>query len=472
MAEQSDNAGQSARQPISNVKRRRLQQCFAHGGKMAASGNFDYATEMFSQCISGDPGNLIYVQNFVGNLKKKYNNNKKGSKLAGLRGAGAKGAIKKSTLQKNWDGVLKHGMDLLKLNPWDVSTLTAMATACGALEFDDAQLAYLRQALEVDIKNAQINRQAGRALAEQGKFDDAIVCWTRVSQAESGDQEAMRAIADLTVEKTIHHGGYEQAKSSLDVQVEPERAADARQAAETQTSPEKELERAITKDPADTSNYVQLAELHLRNEKLEEAEEVFTRALDASGGDISIRERLEEVQLRRKQHQVAVAKKRAESEKTPEANELYRKLVADLNRLELDHFRARSERYPANLACKYELGVRLKRAKMFREAIKPLQAARDDPRLKGDVLLNLGECFQQIKQYKLAMSNYEGAVEAIPDRSGESKKLALYRAGCLAMALKDLDKSEQYLTELAGLEFDYKDVAERLDKISALRDKG
>ena len=131
----------------------------------------------------------------------------------------AKGAIKKTTLQKDWNGVLKHGMELLKLNPWDTSTLSAMATACGELEFDDAQLAYLRQALEVNIKATEINRQAGRALARQGKFDDAIVCWTRVHQAKSDDPEAMRAIGDLTVEKTIQKGGYEDAESATSLNV-------------------------------------------------------------------------------------------------------------------------------------------------------------------------------------------------------------------------------------------------------------
>ncbi|MCH6563844.1 MAG: hypothetical protein IH800_15645, partial [Myxococcales bacterium] len=127
---------------------------------------------------------------------------------------------------KDWDGVLKHGMQLLKLNPWDTSTLSAMATACEALEFDDAQLAYLRQALEVNIKSPEINRQAGRALARQGKFDDAIVCWTRVHQAKSSEPEAMKAIGDLTVEKTIQRGGYEDAETATDVKAEPQRAAE------------------------------------------------------------------------------------------------------------------------------------------------------------------------------------------------------------------------------------------------------
>jgi hypothetical protein len=40
------------------------------------------------------------------------------------------------------------------------------------------------------------------------------------------------------------------------------------------------------------------------------------------------------------------------------------------------------------------------------------------------------------------------------------------------MGLEDLSLAEKHLTELAGLEYGYRDVAERLDKIAELRHKG
>ena len=118
--EQSDSP--AGRQPISPGKRRRLQQSFEHASRNSVQGNFDYATEMFTQCVVGDPGNLIYAQSFLGNLQKKYNNNKKGGKLAGLKGAGSKASIKKAVAKKDWPAVIKSGCDLLALNPWDTST--------------------------------------------------------------------------------------------------------------------------------------------------------------------------------------------------------------------------------------------------------------------------------------------------------------------------------------------------------------
>lgn len=472
------------RQPIPPAKRRRLQQQFEHGSKMAASGQFDYATELFAACVLGDPGNLIYVQNFLGNLQKKYNNNKKGSKLAAIKGASKKGAIKKSQMQKDWLGVIRDGLEMLKLNPWDASTLTAMADACEKLEFDECQLAYLRGALDGNMKDPELNRRAGRALARQGLFDDAIVCWHRVEKAIPGDQEAQRAIGDLTVERTIQKGGYEGAESGRDVRKDDGDHEDE-PAAGLRLTPEKQLEKAIAKDPGETTNYIRLADLHTSHERFEEAEKVLARALEASGGDVNIRERLEDAQLRRQREAVGIAEKRLRSERTPEAENLYKRLRAELNQKELEVYVSRAERYPTNLTYKYEIGVRLKRGGKPREAIPYLQQALADPRRKGEVLLLLGECFQQIKppQIKLAMSNYTAAVEEIPDAEVELKKRALYRTGVLSFgcaaqsksagdapaASKHLDAAENYLTTLAGMDFAYKDVSALLDKIAQMR---
>ena len=44
-----------------------------------------------------------------------------------------------------------------------------------------------------------------------GQFDQAIACWHRVEQAKPHDEEALQAISRLSVEKTIHKGGYDPA---------------------------------------------------------------------------------------------------------------------------------------------------------------------------------------------------------------------------------------------------------------------
>jgi tetratricopeptide (TPR) repeat protein len=461
-----DNTG---KMPLPPKDRARLQQLFTHGNKSMAKGDFDYATEMFARCVEGDPGNSVYVQSFLANLQKKYNNNKKGSKFAVVKGAGARASWKKATLSKDPKATIKASLELLKLNPWDTGALKAMASVAEGMEHDDAQLAYLKAALDADVSDVEINRLAGRALARVGRFDDAIRCWVRVQKAVQNDPEANKAIGDLTVEKTISHGRYEEAESSRDVRHDRE-ATDAPTG--PQMTPERQLEKAIAKDPSDVGNYLKLAELHQSKDRLDDAEKAYQRALEVSGGDVNIAERLENLQLARMREQLSVAEKKARAaDASDDDKRLYLNMSGELLRRELEAFRKRVDRNPTHTGYKYELGLRLHRAKMYKEAIPMLQQAQSDLAKQGEIKLLLGECFQAIKQYALAMSNYEGAIESISPIDTDRKKLALYRAGVLAMALKDLAKADRFLSELAGMDFGYKDVAARLDKLREIRDK-
>jgi hypothetical protein len=114
------------REPISPAKRKRLQQCFEHASKQMAQENHDYATELFGQCVAGDPANVIYVQNYIGNLQRKYDNNKKGAgMMAQLQVRGARSSLKKAASAEDWDEVIRQGLKVLMVNPWDVPVLTS-----------------------------------------------------------------------------------------------------------------------------------------------------------------------------------------------------------------------------------------------------------------------------------------------------------------------------------------------------------
>jgi tetratricopeptide (TPR) repeat protein len=136
----------------------------------------------------------------------------------------------------------------------------------------------------------------------------------------------------------------------------------------------------------------------------------------------------------------------------------------------MEVYAARAGREPGNLILQYELGLRCKRAGKYKEAIQAFQAARSDARHKALVSLHLGESFQHIRQFKLALSSYEAAVEAADDSQLDTRKLALYRAGVLAAELQEPERAEKYLTELAALDFGFRDVAARLDKLAKTRD--
>jgi tetratricopeptide (TPR) repeat protein len=396
-------------------------------------------------------------------------------------------ALNKAASKGQWREAFAAACEALKPNPWETATLLDVAEAYHQLGSDECQLFTLRWALDAAPRDVTVNRRAAETLARLGQFDQAISCWRRVEQARPGDQAAAKAISQLSVEKTIQQGGYDQdllqgaesgplpSETAIRQRVAQARgdSSESPKPKSKQADParEKELLDAIEAAPAEVANYLELADVFTAQNRLRETTEILSRALAASGGgDLTVRERLEDAHLRRAQHDVAVAQRRAEQEKTEEAAELARRMASRANQAELEVYEARAARNPGNTLLQYELGLRCKRAGKFKEAIQAFQAARDDARNKAAVQLQLGESFQHIRQFTLALSSYEAAAEAADHMQLETQKLALYRAGVLAADLKDLDRAEKHLTRLAAIDFGYRDVADRLDKLAALRD--
>ena len=73
----ADPAASPLASQLSPAERSRLSQCFQRGTQNAAT-NVDYAIEMFSACVLGDPGNAVYLQNLLAVLKRKHGSKKSG----------------------------------------------------------------------------------------------------------------------------------------------------------------------------------------------------------------------------------------------------------------------------------------------------------------------------------------------------------------------------------------------------------
>jgi tetratricopeptide (TPR) repeat protein len=447
---------------LSATDRSRLMQCYRTG--MQAAGNAQYAIDMFSACVMGDPGNAVFLQALIAALKRKFGAKKSGT-FTSLLSAGGRTGMKRAASNAQWRDVIKQGVEILKSNPADHACLLAMAEACGNLMFVECQAVYLRAALDAAPADAEVNRQCGRYAASQGNFDQAIECWRRIARIKGLTEEAEREIAQLSVDKTITAGKGLVGRAAAN---QPAAGAETAKPVDRRA----ELMQSVRDNPADVDGTLELADLFEQDGRIDEAEKLLARALSASGNELKVREHVEDRQLRWAKSKVMIAEQRLAASDTPENRETVDKLKRAQLRQELEIFGARSSRYPENLTWRYELALRLKAAGKFPEAIRYFQEALKDVRRKGAISLELGECFQSIKQYPLAMQNYEAAVEALTDRELELRKRALYRAGVLAAGLKDLDAAQKHLSAVAGLDYGYRDVAERLDKLRSAKDNG
>ena len=106
------------------------EKLFEASQKQEATDKLDYAIDLYTQCVSGDPGSLEYLQSLMNTLHQKYGSAKKLGPMVQFKERGARAALKKAVAQCEWDEAIQQGILVLLVNPWDVPTLTALATAC------------------------------------------------------------------------------------------------------------------------------------------------------------------------------------------------------------------------------------------------------------------------------------------------------------------------------------------------------
>jgi tetratricopeptide (TPR) repeat protein len=489
--ETSTASDQPEEQEISPVQRKRLQKLFEHAATLTEKEkvDFDYANELLTQCVQNDPGNLVYVEAFLANLQAKYKNNKKGASFS----FGGNTSWKKHYGKKDWEGVLKQAPLALKQNPWDVAALRALAEACAFYRYNEVEMRWLKNALDANPKDIDVNRHVARTLGRVGQFDQAIAVWHRVEELKKNDKEAADMISEMTLERNRARAGIPRqtddkrsgsgarkpppkkeqapAKPTAPAATEPEEAP-SKEPADENLSPREKLERAIESDASDAAAYRQLAALLLDEGDTMAAEDLLTRAVEVCSNDLKLREMHEDVQIERAREQAEIAKKRAAVDDSEEAQELIRTMQEALNRLELSVYSSRVERYPQEMKHRFELALRMKRAGNYAPAIKYFQEAANDENYDALGNLETGECLQHLKQYERALSHYEKSVKRAAKEQVNCKKLGLYRAAVLAAGLKEFAKAEKYFTILHKADQSYRDVAQRLDKVKAIRHNG
>ncbi len=476
MATQEDSAPSAGIREPSDRLKKRLETCFEHGTKQASQDKYDYATNLFGECVVGDPGNLPYLQSFMANLQKKFGSPKKLSPLVGFSTRGGKAALKKAVAQRDRATAFKAGVEVLTLNPWDVSTLVTLADICAevlkeqgmsvAVTYGDCELFYRKLAFDTfprDKPDADVCRQMAEALAKRDRYPEAISFWHRVELARPNDDEPKRQIATLTV---MQHKGKESAYDD-----DKKTAARPGAGKPEELTHEDRLKQRIKRNPTDLSGYDELGNLYLNTDRYVEAEEIFNQKLKASNDDPTVREEIEDVQLRALRSKMIAADKKAKESGNDADKKEHARIRMTVIDKELLVYQNRCERYPNNLVFRFELAERHRWKGDIAEAIKEYQIAKSDPRKRGMSLIYLGECFRSIKQYPLAMSHFEQAVVEIPDREAEYKKLAYYRAGKLAMGLKDLVRADKYLTTLASMDYTFRDVSDLLGRLQQMKEQ-
>ena len=433
---------------VTPAQRQRLQKLWeeardilAHGTSPPSRKVAENIHDLLAECVVADPGNTVYLDALLINLRHLHPKPRFSLQALFSSPCPAYKAFMAAMNREN-------SLELLSLGPaalreagkqLSMTILVPLADACVSLDLAQAEVRYLQEALYYSPEEASLMVSLVRALMRQGRFEEARSTLASLSTRADMPLIAHDLAAILNGDPSVHDA-HESIRAVLTT-----------------------LQEAVAADPTSPEHHLALAAALVQLGQFDDAEAAASKAQSLSGGDLAVREQGEEVALARLRRQVEIARLLVEHEPSKAHQETLRRWQEEFGRLELATLNARSERFPQDAQLKLEVAIRLKRAGNYSVAIQRLEEILPaDPR-PPSVLIELGECWQHLRQFEKGLEFYRQAIAAAEGQSeGEPLKLALYRGGLLASALDQNQQAKVWLERLVALDPGFKDARHRL----------
>ena len=473
-------------------QRRAATGQFERANQVISTGNFDYGIRLLLSCCKLDPANLIYRQALRRTEKAKYRDNKRGHWLAWLTTWPGVSRAKRALRAADYVKVLEYGEIVLSRNPWNVPSQLAMAEAADCLGLLDMAIWNLEQARQMAARDLQVNRTLARLYEKRGNFTQAIALWELVRKIKPDDGEAQRKSKDLAASETIARGQYGDVVGSENKEGEDSPAGKAGtaapgaglglkprshpeiqfgkgQAPQDRTQREIDGLRARIKDePTNASVYLQLARLYRQADQREQAHQVLTEGLVPTANAFELAIELVDLEIEAMRKNLAVAEQQLKAKPDDaDLRKLRSRLRKEINSRELEMHRQKADRFPSEMSHRLELGIRLLRSGQTDEAIKELQTARADLKLRWQVQMYLGHCFKARNNWTLAQRNFDESLQQLPPNEKAFRKEILYILAVGAAENGDLPKAVDCGNELANDDYSYRDISKLLDEWQA-----
>jgi tetratricopeptide (TPR) repeat protein len=220
------------------------------------------------------------------------------------------------------------------------------------------------------------------------------------------------------------------------------------------------------KDP-DLPKHVFDLSAALADLETDEAEDEAIKLLEdayAAQKDFRFEERAGALLIRQLERKIREAKKLPAG---PERRDRLEHLTEAFNATELEHYRLCMENYPTDLAFKYEYATRLMANKRYNDAIPLFQEAQRDPKRRITAMGKVGYCFFMKGWYTDAIEILAKAIDVYEIKDDAIAKELQYN---LARAFEENgqgDKALEAYRRIAQVDFGYKDVGDRVDRLRA-----
>ena len=124
------------------------------------------------------------------------------------------------------------------------------------------------------------------------------------------------------------------------------------------------------------------------------------------------------------------------------------------------------EKFPTDLAIRFEMGVLNFQAGKIGEAIQEFQKAQGNPHKRIAAMGYLAQCYAKRKMFDLAARTLQNAIKEKPVFDDEKKELT-YNLGCVLESMGKKEEAIEQFKLIYELDISYKDVAAKVDAFYA-----
>ena len=470
---------------IPEEDRKKADVFFAQGAKVAGTGNYDYAIEMYLQGLAIDPDSKSAHQSLRDiSMKRKAS----GGKDLGIF---EKMKLKSAKTRDDLEAMLKAER-LLSYDPGNTDNMLRLIKSAHKAGFYDTVL-WMGPILQKANGDSGRHEDAGKYLALRDIYVD-LKLWKPATDAcqralnmRPDDMELQRIVKDLGAMDTMKKGNYLEMGSFRDSIKDMgaqrkliEQDMDIRDQ-DVLMRQIKDAEAEYQADPTEAGKLTKLVDALVRSEMMEHENRAIELLQEWYEKTKQFRFRLTMGKIKisqlRRQDRAELSRLRklskvAQESKDPKAIEEYNTAVAqykqfqkERNQEELKEFQLFAENYPTDMIYHYESGVRLFALDHPNEAIALFQHSRSDPKLRVDASTYLGRAFMACGFGEEAVETLKGTIDEYELRGDARSKELFYWYGNALELKGDAATALKTYSQLVQWDFNYRDVQARIKRL-------
>lgn len=457
---------------------RALREQFERGMAAYHKNNLDYAITLFTDVLQKEPA-LHECREALRAAQFRRGGSGGGLfKFKKFLGQAAPGIAKGQLNLRSNPGEAMHCAELvLNDDPRNAAAHELLARAALALGLPRTAVL----SLDIVFKNEPGDRDAALRLAEAliaaGQTSRADRIYADLLAANPTDAAVARAYKNLGAQRTLDEKGYTAMAAGTGtyrdgLKNKEEAVALEQEARQVKAGDGSErlladYSERLQREPDNLKVLRSLADLHAQRHEFDRALATYQRIIAAEGRtDASLDKAIAETRLR--QFDERLEKLDPDAPDHADARAVLEKERDDFR---LAECRARVEKYPTDLAIRFELGELWFRAGRITEAIQELQKAQAHPNRRLPAMGLLAKCFARRGMNDLAVRTLQNALREKPVFDDEKKDL-VYELGAVLEKMGRADEAVEQFKLIYELDIGYRDVAARVDAYYAAQSGG